>query len=243
MPALARSAVTRPLIIAHRGGAGGHRENSLAAIAAAIDLGVDMVEIDVRRTSDGALVLHHDAEVSGTRIAELTRPEVSQRAGRDLAGLEDALALTAGRIGVNVEIKEDGYVAAVSEAICAHHDPSDVFVTSFIDAVVRQAKELAPRVRVGLLLGRDHPRHYVRTRASEVFPVARARACRADFLAPHWRLLRSGLLARASRAGYRCAPWTINGEGPLARLLQDARVLGVITDLPERAIRLRDRHS
>jgi glycerophosphoryl diester phosphodiesterase len=46
--------------IAHRGEPVGHRENTLPAFAAAVALGADMVEIDLRRTRDGAIVVLHD---------------------------------------------------------------------------------------------------------------------------------------------------------------------------------------
>ncbi|MBH0193278.1 MAG: glycerophosphodiester phosphodiesterase, partial [Nitrospira sp.] len=56
----------RVLRIGHRGAAGHAPENTLAAIQKGIDLGVDFVEIDLRRTADGALVVLHDASVNRT---------------------------------------------------------------------------------------------------------------------------------------------------------------------------------
>ena len=51
-------------IVAHRGLHVSERENTVAAFKAAVDLGVDGVELDVRRTRDGVLVVHHDAQVA-----------------------------------------------------------------------------------------------------------------------------------------------------------------------------------
>ena len=50
----------KPLVIAHRGFSGRYPENTLAAIRAAIQLGVDLVEIDVHETADGRLIVFHD---------------------------------------------------------------------------------------------------------------------------------------------------------------------------------------
>ena len=50
----------RPLIIAHRGFSSRYLENTLASVDAAVRLGVDLVEIDVQETRDGALVVFHD---------------------------------------------------------------------------------------------------------------------------------------------------------------------------------------
>ncbi len=81
---------TKVLVAAHRGLAGlstgawqKHPENSLAAIAHSIELGVDIVEVDVRKTKDGQLVLMHDAKVDRTTdgtgaVADLTLAEIKQ---------------------------------------------------------------------------------------------------------------------------------------------------------------------
>jgi glycerophosphoryl diester phosphodiesterase len=57
------------LRIGHRGAAGHAPENTLAAIQTGIALGIDLVEIDVRRTADGVLVVLHDETVNRTANA------------------------------------------------------------------------------------------------------------------------------------------------------------------------------
>ena len=69
-PAAARSVFqqngSHPLVIAHRGGAGISPENTLFAFERARDLGVDVIELDVRSTSDGTLIVMHDADIQRT---------------------------------------------------------------------------------------------------------------------------------------------------------------------------------
>ncbi|HLK44517.1 MAG TPA: glycerophosphodiester phosphodiesterase, partial [Acidimicrobiales bacterium] len=93
--------VTR--VFAHRGVTGAAVENTLGAFLAAVASGADGVELDVRRTLDGALVVHHDAEVAGLG------PIPSLRV-RDLPGhvalLDEALEVLE-PLAVNVEIKND----------------------------------------------------------------------------------------------------------------------------------------
>jgi glycerophosphoryl diester phosphodiesterase len=83
--------VTRPLIIAHRGASGHRPEHTLAGYELAIAMGADFIEPDVVPTRDGALVIRHDNELSGTTdIAD--RPEFADRKttrtvdGRELTG-------------------------------------------------------------------------------------------------------------------------------------------------------------
>lgn len=74
---------TRPLVIAHRGGAGLAPENTLSAFEKSVNLGVDVLELDVRGTSDGAIVVIHDAAVDRTtngngKVGEMTLAELKK---------------------------------------------------------------------------------------------------------------------------------------------------------------------
>lgn len=123
----ARPGRTPTLVVAHRGASVAAPENTLAAVRAAAALGADMVEIDVRRTGDGALVLLHDATLARTtdatrvlpargpwRVADLTLDEVRRldagsahsavHAGEPVPTLADALDL-AGDLGLGVQLE------------------------------------------------------------------------------------------------------------------------------------------
>jgi glycerophosphoryl diester phosphodiesterase len=227
------------LVIAHRGAATAAPENTLEAFQKAIDVGADMIELDVRRTRDGRLVTFHDRQLGGAPVAALTLAEMSARLGRTPALLEEVVALVRGRIRLDLELKEDGYVESVLEA-AAPLGPENFVVTSFIDGVVSQAKRLEPALEAGLLMGIDRPeRQHIRTRLSELRPVQRAQACGADFIALHFSLARLGALSRAAAAGYPVIVWTVNDARGLREFLRDRRVTGVITDVPERALRVR----
>ena len=226
------------LVIAHRGASTAAPENTLEAFQKAIDVGADMIELDVRRTRDGRLVTFHDRALGGAPVGTLTLAEMSARLGRTPALLHEVVELVRGRIRLDLELKEDGYVESVLDA-AAPLGPENYIVTSFIDGVVSQAKRLEPALEAGLLMGIDRPERHIRTRLSELRPVQRAQACRADFIALHFTLARLGALSRAAAAGYPAIVWTVNDARGLREFLRDRRVTGVITDLPERALRVR----
>lgn len=230
---------TRPLIIAHRGVANGAPENSLEAFEAAIGVGSDMLEFDVRQTRDGRLITFHDPTANGVRISELTREQLGEHAGHLPPLLDEVLDLTRGRIKLDIELKEAGYVDRVLDAVSAHFDPDDLLVTSFLDDVVSEVKLLNPELKTGLLLGRDKPKPYLQTRVSELFPNGRASACRADYIGPHFKLARLGATRRGAKAGFRSLVWTVNDDAGISRFLGDPRVAAVITDAPQRALKLR----
>ena len=62
----------RPLVLGHRGASAGAPENTVAAFTRARELGADGVELDVRRTADGVLVVHHDPDVRGVGLIAST---------------------------------------------------------------------------------------------------------------------------------------------------------------------------
>jgi glycerophosphoryl diester phosphodiesterase len=227
------------LVVAHRGASAEATENSLGAFEKAIQVGSDLIEFDVRRTRDDQLIAFHDARVGRHLVAQLTREEIHLQTGIKPPLLDDVLDLTKGRVGLDVELKEDGYTDRVLQAIDERFEPDQLVITSFIDSVVAEAKRLTPAIRAGLLIGRARPEHLVRTRLSELFPAPRARACGADFIAMHGRLADLGALSRADGAGFAAYIWTVNDDDRMRRYLADARVRAVITDRPRRALQLR----
>lgn len=123
------------LVIAHRGAHGpGVPENTLAAFERAIALGADMVEFDVRRTADGRLIVRHDEGEPRDNPPTLA----------------EALDLCRGRIGIDVELKEPGYVREVVTLLPAEN----CLLTSFHEEVIRDARALVPTLRTGRVLDR-----------------------------------------------------------------------------------------
>ncbi|HVT66122.1 MAG TPA: glycerophosphodiester phosphodiesterase [Trebonia sp.] len=228
--------MSRPMVAAHRGVAAGAAENTIAAFTNAIDAGADMVEFDVRRTRDGELVAFHDPSVGGVPVGRLTRDEIEAAAGVRPPLLAEVLRTCAGRIRLDVELKEDGYVADVMAALRAGSDPAQMVVTSFLPAVAAQAKDAFPEVRTGLLVGEGGPLTDLPARLREVYPVAVARRVRADYLAPHYRLARFGVVRRAAGAGLPCLLWTVNSPGLIRRYAADPRVAAIITDVAAQAV-------
>jgi glycerophosphoryl diester phosphodiesterase len=217
-----------PFVVAHRGAWRPAPQNSLEAFEEAIALGCDAVELDVRRTVDGRLVVVHDARSAGRAVSKLTHEELRARPRTSHTPLlEEVLELIAGRIGVDVELKEDGYVERAMSALGRWLSPDQYVVTSFRDAVLPAVKRAAPAARTGLLLA---PR-----RQAPQLP-GRLEATGADFLVPHAAMARAGLLAWAAARHMPCWLWTVNDRRALRLLCADPRVAAVITDRPERAM-------
>jgi glycerophosphoryl diester phosphodiesterase len=140
-----------PVVIGHRGAAGHHPDNSLEAFAAARDLGASWVELDVRLSSDGDVVLSHDPETeAGTVITTATSAELAEEGIPTL--LEALDVIDEHGLGVDVEIKADpseatydpslGIVDATMAVLVARPAAGPVVVTSFSRDAIDRVKEL-----------------------------------------------------------------------------------------------------
>ena len=118
----------------------------------------------------------------------------------------------------------------------AGFDPAQMIVTSFLPAVVAQAKDAFPEVKTGLLVGDSGPLTDLPARLRELYPVGLARQVRADYLAPHYRLAALGVLRRAAAAGLPCLLWTVNSPALIRRYATDPRIAAIITDVAAQAV-------
>ncbi len=202
------------------------------ACVSLVERGVDAAELDVRRTADKILVVHHDEHWEGLTLERTSYGELLEQ-GAHLRTLDDVLGAADGRIAVDLELKEAGYEADVLSTALAHVALERLIVTSFLDEVVRAVKVHAPAVRAGLLLGRRPTLRAPATLLADAFPFGRLDACGADFLAPHALLLATALRRRARSRGMPLLLWTVNDVDSVRAYLAEPGLLGVVTDSPE----------
>lgn len=222
-------------VVAHRGLHQTQRENTVGAFGAALAAGVDGVELDVRASVDGALVVHHDPAVDGLVILEHPAAALPGHVAR----LSDALG-ACGALEVNVEIKMDAYgtqdprrapfVERVVATVDALGLASQVLYSSFDEPTCRYLREVAPASPVGLLLDlTDDPRGAVEVAVAAGYAA----------LHPYFRTVTPEAVADARAAGLALNVWTPNERDDLARLLAWG-VDALITDDPALALALRE---
>lgn len=231
------------LIDAHRGECGIPGLPAAERYRRAISLGVEYVEIDVRRSADGVYVNYHDERTpSGRAVRELSYAALKHELEDELLRVDDVMELVDGKVGLHVDVKETGDEAATVRLIqagCAH---SPIVFTGEDDSI-RAIKETFPTIRAGLSLGDDlegaPPWRYVRVRLSELFPGARLRRSHADFTAVHQRLAAIRVLDYCAHTHTPAWVWTVDEEVNIARFMHDPRVAVLITNRPDIALRIR----
>lgn len=224
-------------VTAHRGAAREAPENTLAAIRAAIALGVDRVEFDVMRSADGALVLFHDTDLrriarDPRRIASLTLEELRavdvgswfgpEFAGEGIPTLEEALEVARGRVRVNVELKAAGDEEELAERVAAVmrvHDVSGAegaVLTSLSTRTLAVVRRVDPGARIGLIVTAS---------------MGELRRVDVDFLVVESGIATERFLRRAARAGLPVHVWGVTDPDDFARLMLQG-VEGVISSDP-----------
>jgi glycerophosphoryl diester phosphodiesterase len=231
------------IVIAHRGDHTRAHENTLKAFRDAADAGIDYVEIDVRRTSDGHYVLMHDSTVDRMtdghgKISQMTLAQVRALQVRDLKRPElppdriptfaEALAAIKGRVNVYLDFK-DGDRAEVARLIRDAGVARQVLVYDEVEAVPEWRKA-APELPLIV-----SPPDSIKTPEQL---VAFARRVGVEVLDADWDLYTREMVAAAEKAGIKVWP-DIQGRDENADYFQKVLVLGftgVQSDYPEQLI-------
>ena len=225
-------------VIAHRGASRAERENTLAAFRRAGQMGADAVELDVRRTADGAMAIHHDAFLGdGRLICELNAEELPDH----VPFLAEALDACDG-MWVNIEIKnhpiDADYDASdtLAATIAAHleHRGEDHrwLISAFNRQTVDAMRTLRPEVRTAWLTEG--------VRDDECERVARDLAGFGHTaLHPYTKHLTRHCINVFHAHGLQVNSWTIDDAARMAEVIEWG-IDGICTNLPDVALRVRD---
>ncbi len=199
--------------IGHRGAKGHAPENTIASFQKAIDLGCDEIETDVWLIG-GALVIAHDRPASA----------------KGLLTLDQALDFCAGRVMVNLELKNAGSderATETGEAVARHlldREAKDVYVSSFWFSALDGALAVAPDIDRALIFG-----------SAPDMPALLAQARVLDLWAlhPEHQYVTPARVSAAHAASLRVNTWTVNDPEEIAQLVEWG-VDGIMSDFPER---------
>lgn len=218
----------RPRVFGHRGSMGYAPENTFASFELAIQQGVDAIELDVHLSSDGEVVVIHDALLERTAggqglVGEKTLAELkaldagahfgSQFAGQRIPTLGETLAWARGKCVLDIEIKGGlgpyaGLEEKVVRLIREYAMTDQTIVISFDHPTVARVRALAPELAVGTLWS-----------CRPIDPVAVAQAAGANAILPFWAYCDQETVDAAHAAGLSVHPWALSEPRIIERLM------------------------
>lgn len=257
----------RPLIIAHQGGDGIRPSNTMAAFQNAVDLGVDMLEMDIHSTQDGVLVTIHDSTIDRTtdgtgRIQDYTYaelqafdaayhwPTLAVEEGREveeytyrgtgvtIAALEDVFAAFPD-MPMNIEIKqgEPSIAQDFCDLIHQYEMADKVLVASFSNETMTDFRQTCPDVATSAT--QDEVRQFFSLNLGGRLDEfdSPATALQVPEMFGSIPLLTPEFIAAAHEKGMEVHVWTVNTTEDLERIAA-LGVDGIITDYPDRLLEI-----
>ena len=203
----------------------GHRgaaelpENTIPSFRKALEQGADGLELDVRKTADGKLVVIHPSVVEHHSVQSSSYEDIRKLPdGFEIPLLKDVLAKFGKKTFLDVEFKVPGFEEEAIALITKHGDPSNTMISAFDTDTLNKVHDLSPALQLGYIYNRtqdEASRHNA--------PI--------DYVIPQFRLASRELIAEVHDEELKVMAWTVNDEAEMKRLLS-LGVDGIITDYP-----------
>lgn len=221
--------------IGHRGACGYEPENTLLSFKKALELNVDMIELDVYLCKTGELVVIHDDKVDRTTngkgyITEKSFKELRQLdagKGEKIPTLQEVLDLTNKKAKVNIELKGEGTAKPVSKVIEKYVKEKgwsydDFLVSSFNHYELLKFSKLSPNIKIGVLI--------------KGTPIGFAEfAEKVNAYSVHLSLefINKEFVEDAHKRGMKVFVWTVNDTDEMQRM-KELGIDGVFSKFPDR---------
>tara|TARA_R110002051_G_scaffold52595_1_gene99808 strand:+ start:589 stop:1341 length:753 start_codon:yes stop_codon:yes gene_type:complete len=223
------------IVIGHRGAMGHETENTLASVQKAMDLGVDMIEIDVFKVKSGEIVVFHDETLdrlsnAGGRIEDYNMFDLKQvtlDGNHKIPMLQDVLKLINHKVPLNIELKGAGTADRVNFIIEYYVKErgwklEDFLISSFNWDELRDMRKLNKNIAIAVLTDGN---------PAKAIPVAKELGAVA--INPHFKMLTEENIEEIKAEGFKIYTYTVNEPDDIEKM-NDLGVDGIFTNFPER---------
>ncbi len=226
---------TTIITIGHRGAMGHETENSLASIQKALDLHVDMIEIDVFKIKSGEIVVFHDQMIdrltNGSGDIETfdlkTLKNFDLEGGHKIPLLSEVLDVMNHKVPLNIELKGPGTSQGVNDIIKNYTENKgwtldDFLISSFDWEELKEMRRLNRDLDIAVLT-EDNP----------LDAIGIARELNAIAINPNYLSLNNENVSEIKRQGFKIFTWTVNDPIQISRI-RELGIDGIFTNYPER---------
>jgi len=214
------------LKVGHRGAKAYATENTIGSFEKAIDMGANAIELDVRISGDGQLIVSHDDNLKkvfgkDVSIKDTTLKELKSLTEERIISLEEALHFLGGKVSkILVELKEAGFEKEVLDLIKKERLEDMVIVVSFLEDVLTRVRKLNEKIETGLVYAKFKK------------PIDAALKLKAQYLVPLYRFVHRRDIAKAHKSSLKVIVWTVNNKKDAEEFIAKD-VDGIATDKPD----------
>lgn len=235
------------VIVAHRGASAVRPENTMAAFEKAVEMGAEMIELDVVMSRDGVPVVFHDARLNRHTngagplrhhsLQQLRELDAGSWFGPEFAGLkiptlEEVLAFARGTVALNIEIKSEavgesrrgGVEEQVLKLVRRHEMEEHVLLSSFDYRAVRRFKQMSPHIPAALL--------YNRGLSGDKLPSELVSEFGVDALNLNYQQLSDRRLRNMKKYGIPFLVYTVDRRRRMKRVIREGAA-GLFTNKPD----------
>lgn len=223
------------LRIGHRGAKGHVAENTLESIQRALEIGVDMIELDVHKCASGEIWVMHDFTLDRTtngsgEIAKKTSEEIELLRIEDqfkIPTLKQVLELIAGKCTINIELKGRNTarpVCKILETLVQENkwNYEDILVSSFQKNELFSVRKKSEKIKIAVL-----------SKASVNEAIELGKLLQASAIHPSLGIITRDNTRLSQENGFDVNVWTVNETEDILRMI-DFGVNGIISDFPDR---------
>lgn len=205
------------LKIGYRGAPVYEPENTLRSFKKAIEIGVDMVEFDIRKTKDGKMGVIHDEKVNRTTngkglIKDYTFDQIRNLdagKGEKIPTPEEVIELTKGKCGLVIELKEENTEREIIKLIKEKKIEKEVIIVSFYPQILQNVKKIYPKIRVGILM-KEVPDNYLQI----------AQNMNVDYVLIRRDKIKKEHVGSLHNLGLKVAAWTVDTEEDSKKMIE-----------------------
>jgi glycerophosphoryl diester phosphodiesterase len=214
--------------VGHRGARAYEPENTIRSFKRAIEVGVDAVELDVRKTKDNEIIVIHDADVKRTTdgkglVCELTLKQIkgfTSEKNEKIPSLEETLDFLDKKVKVFIELKEAGYEDQVVALVEKKALRKNVVIVSFLEDALKRVKEIDPEIETGLIYAKHNN------------PLKAALELRATWLLAFYKFMHTANVQKAHENNLKVIVWTVNTPEEVSEMAKKG-VDGIASDKPD----------
>jgi glycerophosphoryl diester phosphodiesterase len=211
--------------IGHRGAKGHVAENTLASFKKAIELGVDMIELDVHLSCDLVPMVIHDETIDRTTISNGFVKDLSANELQKLGipTLENVLNMVQNQCEINIEIKVFEATISILDLLkISSFDTEKIIISSFDWNALQEIRLQNDKIKLGVL-----------TETNLELAFSFAKFIKAYSIHPYYHLLSEEIVTKIKEKGFKIFAWTINEPEDIT-FAKSFQIDGIISDFPER---------